>query len=275
MAFKKTFRRKRSFGLRRKPLARVRRTWHTEFNSNICNIQEFELSGEECITRFDLGIVTNPNLESKFGDSAKVVRLLGDVWWNLDPKLTGNFDDDVVRVGSTFGQLFLGLRKVQMFDVAGGFQLYHPDPLAWDFDMSESQWLRTWQHVWNPFDGYELNSSTFPPFALSMPVQCNEVKTSGLTDNDFTSGTGTINITTECHEPNCTACPQDAILGQSATVHAPRTWHWHIDLKKRIPLRENEALVLTVDMATPSTAGPVPDMTLNAWGNVRALLQYG
>lgn len=271
MAFRRGFRGRRrpSFGRRRAPLARVRRTWLTSINATVCDVQVIPLQVEACTTLFKIQILDNSLLESTFSDRARVRRVLGDLWFNIDPALGSDNDENFSRLASAIGQIFLGLRVGEETQLGASAS---PDPLQFDYDLSESRWLKTWQHSWNPFDNFEVELESFStaPQTVTGGV-CSDVHTTGAPDNIFTSGTGTIDIETDCTQ-DCITCTQPSTTPRSFVhLRANRVWHLHVDVRKRIPCRENQTLYLMGDVASPN---PFSDFNLLWWGNIRTLVEF-
>lgn len=287
MAFRRT--RKTPFRRRRSPMktfAKKRRTWVTSFNQDLCNVINQDFNATEVCQ--DVGVklilISSSTLHNVFSDRARVVRVLGDLW--LWPTITpdgSSFDKLAIAAAGSQFQGFVGLRRhdTNPLEIANESLNYIPRPLQSDsshdhaYDLSESQWKKTWQHTW--FPSYRFGIQGFSAqFNLSFPVQCNDVHTTGVGDNDFVDGTGTINIETTCNTPDCVACPQDlgdvALVGQMPGLPGP--WHVHVDYRKPISLREDQEL--EIDMQVVSAFGNAFQnvSVLALWGNVRSLLEY-
>lgn len=299
MAFRSKFRRPfRSKFRRRTPLARVRRTWVSSFNRSICAPIDVACTTVSpvitdppqpelqcCSTGFTLVLVDQAVLDSQFSDRLTIKRVVGDLW--IQPVMTATAENPDCNVllgqfASGFHQAFVGLRRYQK-DPLGvtGENPYIPRPLSGatslerDYDLSESQWRKTWQHSWTPDDGF-ISTNGGGTFNMSFPVSCQDTHTSGALDNDFVDGTGTINIVTDCNPPDCVPCPQDlstlALCGTSS--RSPRPWHLHIDVRKSIPLREDQEAAIQGECVFPfASANYIGELVM--WGNLRTLVQMG
>lgn len=278
MAFSRSFRTKprRTFkrGFKR-PVARVRRTWITSVNATLCNVQSVPLVGCSELpdqNRFRIVIVNNTVLEDKFSDRATLVRIVGDLWldpvWDAVPDTT--CDDQFGVTASAYTQMFVGLRRFEVNSLGAALVV---DPLDSDADLSESQWLKTWQHTWFPHGG-TLYTPTYTSHGCGVSV-CADTHTSGALSNDFVDGTGTIEIETTCNDPVTTTCDavQDSLCQQQFDY--PQPWHLHLDVKKRVPMREDQEVALEFQSVAPWAANPsAGSPRFEWWGNLRALLQY-
>jgi len=296
------FRRKRFFKkgprrfFNRRPLARVRRTWITSFNKSACDPLNATCSSDNpvnpdaplacCSVGLTLVLVDNPTLESVFSDQARVKRVLGDLWFL--PLATPNADpptclDTVGSAAVNFWQGFVGLRKYQLNPQGNSpTNPYIPRPLSGptaairDYDLSESEWKKTWQHFHVPQDITADNEFT-GSLALTFPTVCADVHTAGALDNDFVDGTGTINIETTCNDPVCTTCPQDTSNIKWCTEGAanPQPWHLHVDWRRTLSLREDEEFSLQAEFVFPFGASPDFTFQVQVIGNLRTLVQMG
>lgn len=275
MAFRRRFRRpfRRTFR-RRTPLAHVRRTWVTALLPTVCDFTEFalvpcgELSNSSAQTRFIL--LTNSVLEAQFSDRARVVRIVGDLVFQptWDGTVAGDCTGDFLAALTAYGQAHMGLRRYEKN--AAGFALT-VDPLGNTQDYSEAQWLRTWQHFWIP--NAEVNFAASHTTKSCAVAICPDVHTTGAPDNIFTEGTGTIDIETDCsvYGPVECSATQDATCIES--VKFPVPWHFKIDMKKRIPLREDQELALELEVMWPNT-NTLVNPRVQVFGGIKLLLEY-
>lgn len=269
MAFRKN--KRTSIRRFRTPLAKVRRDWHTALNVT-CGDLVIAMR-DECTTLAEIVLVDQTTLQSKYSDRATVKRLLGDLWFR--PQITpaalafGDLVGLTTLVGN-YTQLFVGLRKRE---VNASGQSFAVDPYFHDEDMSDSQWIRTWQHLFYGDACFE--ESLVDVGSVSFPVVCTDTHTTGLPSNTFVNGTGDIDIETDCLPPDCVACPNET--GTEVTslkACLPRPFHLHMDLKKSISLRDNEELTLTLSIANEFFAQLQPHgHVMRVRGNVRAVMQ--
>jgi len=276
VAFRRKFRRfSRGRSFRRgPPVARVRRTWVTALLPTVCDFLEFalqpcgELHTGSAQTRFVL--LPNSQLESQFSDRARVVRIVGDLIFQptWDATVAGDCTGDFLAGLTGYGQAFMGLRKYEKN--AAGFALT-VDPLGNTTDYSEAQWLRTWQHFWVPRADVQFAAShTTKSCAIGI---CADTHTTGAPDNILTDGTGTIDIETDCtvYGPvECTATQDPACV---ETVGFPSVWHQRFDMKKRIPLREDQELALEAEFMWPNAATLV-NPRIQVFGGIKLLLEF-
>jgi len=281
MAFRRgsrRFSRRRSF--RRRPLARVRRTWHTGFQANICNLLELGLSGcgdqGNQDNRVHLILLSNADLESKWSDRATVKRIVGDLFWQ---PAVDNSPDPGVQTFNTYAsgvyEYHWGLYKQRISQVQpnGSLDLH---PLTNSVDYSEGEWLKTWHGSPNP--DFEFTFSDIPTHDANFIVNCGlDIHTTGFPDNDFTDGTGTINIETSCNpeDNQCHTCAQPGFNISGSQARIPKYKHQHFDVRKSIPLRENECLELQWTVVSPfadqlATFNPRQQL----WGAIKLLLQF-
>lgn len=274
MAFRrKSFRRSPRYFKRRRPVARVRRTWVTSIVPTICNPLEVPLG--PCTEGFGPGqgriiLLDNSVLESTFSDRAVVKRIVGDLWFApaYDLGTNADCDEQFGALTTFFVQAFVGLRKLQTN--ANG-DVLKVDPLASDTDYSESEWLRTWQHMWQP--QYRANLDPQHTVNSCAATICPDVHTAGLLDNDFVDGTGTINIETDCGDPQLIECTATQATRCSFQTDVPKFWHLHLDIRKSIMLREFEELGLDMDFLY-ADAATVTDPRMEITGGIKVLLQY-
>jgi len=269
--FRRPFRRRSSF---RRPVARVRRTWVTSLVPTVCQPLEValqdcgELNQSSSQARFVL--MTNSLLQSKFSDRARVVRIVGDLWISItwDDTVPSTCEAQLFAYLSAYAQAFMGLRRYEKN--AAGFALT-VDPLGSDTDYSEAQWLRTWQHAWLPVN--RLNTVPSHTVKNCTAVICTDTHTTGAPDNIFTDGTGTIDIETDCLEPNIIECNavQDSFCEVSAS--SPQPWHQRFDMKKRIPLREDQELALELETMFPAAVSLV-NPRLQIFGGIKCLVEF-
>lgn len=280
MAFRRTSRRtfrRRPFR-RGRPLARVRRTWDTTLNTTQCCVLDVTINpcGEGCenATDWKLVILDNAELQSRFSDQARVARVLGDLWFA--PTMTTPPADlgDIIQAISSLGywSFFAGIRKEQVDNTGSVLPVF---PLANDHDFSESQWLKTWNYEQYNSSGQLLASTQLPAGSqLNLPVQCGDVHTTGAPDNILSSGSGTIDIETDCTTPNCFGCAQPELFTVNPSTRViPSLLHLHVDFKRKVSLRENEQLSLQMAAAFPfvdPAIGPV----MQWFGRMKTLLEY-
>lgn len=273
MAFRRRFKRRfrRPF---RRPVARLRRTWVTSLVPTACQPLEValqpcgELSNSSAQARFIL--LNSTLLEDKFSDRARIARIVGDllfsVTWDdtVDATCAGNF----VGAISAFGQAFLALRRYQKN--AAGFALTL-DPLASDFDYSEGQWLKTWQHFWVP----DIELQVIPQHVTkSCAIAiCSDTHTTGAPSNILTEGSGTIDIETDCSVYGPVECEATQDTSCIQTVKFPRVWRQHFDIKKRIPVRENEEVAFELECMWPN-ASLLVNPRIQIMGGIKLLLEY-
>lgn len=263
--------RRLGFG-RRTPLARIRRTWFTGFFGNICEPTQIAFSGD-CVTNALITLLDNSNLELLFSDRASVKRVLGDLWFlPTFSNLTGDCATVVQAVQlQQFNQLFVGLRRYERNQAGNTFPI---DPLNLSYDLSESQFRKTWQHCF--LGANSVADLAYPMRNVATAAVCPDVHTTGLPDNSFTDGTGTIDIETTCNEDFCHPCPEDAFDVCKLEAWSVRPWHLHLDVRRSIPMRENQELGLNIAFAQQfanviATYSPV----MQVFGNVRLLVQMG
>lgn len=275
MAFRRTFRPRFRRFRRRKPVARVRRSWITSLVPTIC--QPLIVPLPACVgeNQFPTGmarivLVDNNVLQSSFSDRAVVKRIVGDFWFipTYDGTDPSDCNDAFAAAGNLFIQAFAGLRKV---NVNNNGESLTVTPLVSDFDFSESEWLKTWQHLWAP--KAELIYVGAHDVKSCSSAICPDVETTGLLDNTFTDGTGTINIETDCGDPIITECTSTQDPRCDGKVTFPPPWHLHLDIRKSIPMRENEHLGLELEFGYSNIATLV-NPHIEVVGGVKCLLQY-
>lgn len=281
MAFRRRF--KRRFPLRRRgpPLARVRRNWLTSLVPTVCDPLEIPLHGcpTEVHPEYDLArivLVSQATLDSQYSDRAKLVRIVGDLWMNLtwDDTSPSTPIQQFIAAVSAYGQAFVGLRKYQVNGLGAVLPVY---PITFGGpadDYSDAQWYRTWQHMWIP-----TSEVTYLPQITTQNCGvaiCSDTHTTGLTDNIFVEGTGTINIETDCGEPQTVECNsvQPDFVSQNARFPIP--WHLKLDVKKRIALRENEEIALEFQFMLPTAlaGGNLVNPRVQVFGGIKSLLQF-
>jgi len=274
MAFRRKFSKRFRRPFRRAPVARVRRTWRTALVPTVCN--QLEVPLEPCPVEDQTGslarivLVDNTTLESSFSDRARVKRVVGDLWFapTWDDTTPSNCAQHFLAALSAYYQTHIGLRRFES-NRLGSFGNF--SPLTSDYDYSEAQWLKTWQHVWIP----EATVDFIPSFTqvACAAVLCPDVHTAGILDNDFVEGTGTINIETDCGDPQTITC--DAVQPNqcNSSVKFPRPWHVHFDIKKSVPLRENMGLALDMEFIAPNS-GFLVNPRMQIFGGLKVLLQY-
>jgi len=215
-------------------------------------------------------LLNNSLLESTFSDRARVVRIVGDLW--QVPAWDGTDPDNCLgNLSAAFSfslQAFMGLRRYEKNNAG---QVLAVSPLENDADYSESQWLKTWQHLWWPrsevnfIDGYTDHGCAV--------YVCPDVHTTGILDNDFVDGTGTINIETDCGDPTTVQCDSTQDERCNLTVDFPRPWHTHLDIKKRIPLREDQELALELNYIYSDIVSLVSPR-VQVFGGIKVLMEY-
>jgi len=287
MAFRKRSKfRKRPF---RAKLARRRKTWQ-QFNIDPCNpvILEHCVPEDGCCTdKAALELLGNQQLQDLYSDRASVVRVLGDLWFcpNMGT-ITAPIDIREWLGWLGDAEHFLGLRRGEITSQQPTMPLADIWDNAFD-DLSEAQWMKTWQHLDRALNNFEYNDATTlaSTFGWQFPVSQADTHTfvvPGTTGcNNFASGTGNICIeTTDVGEFECVSCDQGfdqgAINFTGVKLAAPRMWHVHLDVKKRIPLRENQGLYLVYNLRHYSAAPPpAEDSFTSIFGNVRTLIEMG
>jgi len=284
MAFRRKTRRfKRPF---RAKLARRRKTWY-QFNLDPCNplILEHCPADDGCCTdKAAIELLGNQQLQDLFSDRASVVRVLGDLWF-VDNMGTITSPGDIRAWLQYLGskQEFLGLRRGEITSQAPTMPLSD----IWDTnfdDLSEGQWFKTWQNFHTAFSDFGVGdmSSLASGWSMFFPVRGSDVHThiaSVESCNPLTSGTGDICIETD-FEDDCLECGQALNQGQvnftQTSLDAPRPWHVHLDVKKRISLRENQGLYLLYNLRHWLTPPPLSADSFTAiYGNVRLLIEMG
>lgn len=276
MAFRRKFRGRSPFRFRRgrRPVARVRRTWVTSLVPTVC--QPLEVALQDCgellhsAAQARFVLMTQSLLQSKFSDRAKVVRIVGDLWMQptWDDTVPSTCEAQFFAYISAYMQAFMGLRRYEKN--AAGFALT-VDPLGSDTDYSEAQWLRTWQHAWLPQNRLEvIPAHTTKNCAIGI---CADTHTTGAPSNIFTEGTGDIDIETDCtvYGPVECSAEQDSMCVLSAL--SPSPWHQRFDLKKRIPLREDQELGLELEMMMPAATALV-NPRLQIFGGIKVLVEF-
>jgi len=280
MRFKRRFVRQKRRAFRR-PMARVRRTWHNSLLLSTCDVISLNLSG--CVddegqvspdseNDFVIGLLSKEDLEDSFSDRCTVKRIVGDLFWQ--PGADDPADCAIAQIlyqGIGTYEWFAGLRKtIGSKALPAGPQL---SPLVEGEDFSEGQWLKTWHRYVEP--DTRIGDNQFDVSQMQFPVVVHNVHTDGPPENIFVDGDGEFSVVTEVgHE--CDVCAESAASGCSQTIQFPRTQHLHLDIRKSISLRENELLQLQLGFIAPFAGGPVqtynPKMFL--WGSIKSLLQF-
>ena len=285
MAFKR-FRAKRgrTFRRHRAPLARKRRTWITSLRTGCTPlIVPWDPGQESCAVLSKFILVDNALLESGFSDRATVRRILGDLWFIPTYEFTGQYQDDYVQLSGAYWATHLGLLRKPLGRATTSSALQTPVyiPSQVDFDYSEAEWLKTWQHQWWPAQGQALELVVQPAGSHVIGVsQCNDVHTTGLPDNSFVDGTGTINIETDCMTPTCFDCEvtNSNVIQTNASAKIPDPWHVHFDIQKRIPMREDQELYLMLDWhlyTVPAQPLANPGWNMAVTGGIKTVIEMG
>jgi len=270
----------------RSKLARKRRTW-MQFNIDPCEPLEvpFCTPNDGCCTeQAKVVLLSNQELEDLYSDRCSVVRLLGDLWFFPRPGTITSQENlqEWIQYMQAY-QAFVGLRRGEISDVdsTASFDIW-----AQNFDsLSEAQWMRTWQHVSHENFEQMVGNNLASGWTGTFPVRGSDTHTTFAGTNPeacsvLTSGTGNICIQTDM-EDDCLDCGQALDLGQigmaSATARYPSAWHIHIDVKKKIAMRENQELYLMVNFRHFGQAGalPVDEGFWQIRGNVRPLIEMG
>lgn len=261
MAFRKRTFRRRPFR-RGPPLARKRRTWIETVVVDPCNplvVPFCPVDDGCCTTRWNQVVVDNAVLDQQFSDRATVRRILGNLQIWADPNIEAAPlpADQYARVAALYGSLFVQL-LVRPTSAAGQAQL---PPDIWDTTSSlsgysESKAKKTWWHHWWSNDRFHLVEGASSA-AGQMPVWKPALKdcVTGLvnqciTRDALTAGDGyTWNYTVPGGielTGDCGGCEGLAWQGQNneGKLDFPRVWNFSFDVRKRIPLREDETLIL-------------------------------
>lgn len=308
MAFRKRFTKRRSFRRRGQPLARKRVNWFNSYDNNLCSDLDLfppcddpEVDGTfSCCTPLALlTLVNNSTLEQDYSDRARVVRMIGQLWLGLD--FTNSINDfatlifahgppfttvETAQATNTYlsflnAYMRVGLWKTAIgHDDAGQAIFVGLNPMT-DYTYTEGQWKHVWEHAWVPqrTDGF---GQTGPGFFV--PSGCCSVVTGEYSAPDILDGTTvpltetSLDIQTEC-QPCAGTAPADAQLtGVGFQFKYPAAWHLAWDRKFKIPLRENEQLMLSIGWrATPNSTsiqGVLRQPTLQMFGGIRTLLQF-
>lgn len=283
--FRKNFR-------RRGNLARKRLNWH-QFNIDPCEALEIpfcEATDGCCTDQAKLVLLSNEELQDLYSDRATVVRLLGDLWIQPLPGTVATVEQlsDWILWMQAY-QSFVGLRKGEVSSQTdtATFDIWDSTIPDRD-DLSEGRWLKTWQHLSTQGFEQSLGQNLASGWTATMPVADIDVHTTAGTPgveacSPMASGTGNICIETT-GDVDCVDCGQALTLGQiafsSATVRQPQSWHIHFDVKKKIPMRENEELYLMMNWRhfAPTPATLVGLIDTGFWavrGNIRILTSMG
>jgi len=217
---------------------------------------DFAPGVESCEQVLDLILLDNAALESGFSDRCTVKRIVGGLWVKPLPDYAsaGTPDDLYTGLNSGTFHAHLGLLRKPLghegpvTPLSTGKYFPHEE----DFSLSEAEWLKTWQHMWSPADGipgYEL-TAVAPDTSSQTAVWPTVIQTCSAPDNVFADGNGTFCIETTTEESFCVPCDQQAGLASfSQFVSIPRWWHIPLDLKKSIPMREDQELKLELSLA--------------------------
>jgi len=303
MAFRKKF---RKFSRRRRqPLARKRVDWFKSYDNNLCQGPDVfpgckEESAEAvcCTSLGMLTLVANSSLQQEYSDRARVVRMIGQLWMQLDftqtiidyatvllghPPATALEECEASEVYLSFVKAYMrvGLWKTQVgHDDAGNEIFVGLNPMT-DFTYTEGQWKHVWEHAWNPVRK-DISSHSGPGFFTNSgccPVVTGEYSAPDILDGTTVPFTETaLDIQTDC-QPCAGTPPNDfQALSCSHEFTYPGAWHLSWDKKFKIPLRENERLMLSIGWrAYPATSVALtgiqqPD--LQVFGGIRTLLQF-
>jgi len=286
MAFRKRFPRRRFNRRFRAPLARKRKTWVTSLRSG-CNYLSIEYNPpvESCSMQFKAVLLDNALLEGGFSDRATVKRILGDFWFTPQPDF-GNYTtpelmySDLANFGNHFVHVGL-LKKGLGRDSTGTLQTPNFFPINDDFDYSEAQWLKTWQHLWQPQDQTSFILQNVANGAAGrFPVGTDDTHTylvpGTAACNELATGSGFICIETE-HSVDCEECPQPfGLATESIEVAIPQKWHVHLDIKKSIPMREDDELYLHFDWAGGIGSGgtPIVPWHTSMYFDIKTLVEF-
>ena len=284
MAFRRIRRIRKGRTFRRgPPLARVRRTWFESLNIDPCEalVVPFCTPNDGCCTTlWKMVLLDKLALESQFNDRASVKRILGDLWLTVDPSLQNatSFGDQFNRLSQAFAHMFIGLRRGEQDQTDTTLS---PDIWANADMLADGQWMKTWQHIWNPFDQYVLHTGTNSApinVNLNIPVGTDDTHTHILgveLCNTLSAGSGDICIETD-HSVDCVPCPQEfpaaAFNWATNDIGTPRLWHVHFDIRKSIPMRENQELYM---MFNGRSQTQFTDFNFLMYGNFRTLVQMG
>lgn len=307
MAFRKRFTKRRTFRRRGQPVARKRVNWFNSYDNNLCSdldsfppCEDPTSDGEfSCCTPLALlTLVNNATLEQDYSDRARVVRMIGQLWLELDLSqsiidygtlVLGHPPANTLETAQTTN-LYLSLMhcymRVALWKTAiGKDDAANPiyiglNPLT-DYTYTEGQWKHVWEHAWTPIrqDGF---GQTGPGFFV--PSGCCSVVTGTYSAPDILDGTtvplteDSLDIQTDC-QPCAGTAPNDAQLTDVRYgFKYPSAWHLAWDRKFKIPLRENEQLMMSIGWrATPNATlvqNTLAQPTLKMFGGIRTLLQF-
>lgn len=303
MAFRKKF---RKFSRRRRgqPIARKRVTWFESYNNNLCSgPDEFTRCAtenpEECCTSLaSLTLVNNDTLEQQFSDRLRVIRLVGNLWINVNyAELFDQYAEVLFGHAAPFSvleqtqstalalswlqtYLRVAISKVAVGRDGAGQQIWLGlNPLT-PVTFSEGQWKWIWEHAWNPVQERNFQQ-TGPGFYTNpgcCPIITGEFSPPDILDGTTVPLTGTdLEIETDC-QPCAGTPPGDGqfIAGVYGTK-MPNWWKLSFDKKVSIPMRENERLLLQLGWKTFDGLFVLPpnfDAVLQVYGGIRSLLQY-
>jgi len=308
MAFRKRFSRGRrsSFRKRGQPLARKRVNWFKSYDNSLCQGPDLfpgcdgtqELEGPCCTNLAMLTLINNATLEAEYSDRARVVRMIGQLWLGLDfSQALTDFRNNLALPNTQLGNaqattLFMsymtaymrvGLWKTQIGKDDFGAPLFVGLNPMTDFTYTEGQWKHVWEHAWNPSRTDRLSQTGAGFFS---PAACCPTLITPYSAPDILDGT-TVPLTETTEEWECQPCAGAAPVDGSALasdfeVKFPSRWHLAWDRKFKIPLRENEQLMLSIGWyANPSTqaqpfggSSAITQPTLEVFGGIRTLLQF-
>lgn len=283
MAFRKT--RRKSFRFR-KPVARKRTTWVESLVIDPCNPLRVPFCAPTdgcCTTKWKMILMDQNTMQGLFSDRLSVVRIVGNLWIVPDPNLFAASPlESYDRLRAISAECFFGLKRGETTTQSASATSDIWDPTG--TDLSEFQWMKTWAHRWEAFDGFGIESATNTAgvdWTSYTPVVRPDTHTfvvPGVTAcNPMATGTGDICIETTFEE-ECVGClqgiPPFALNMFNAKLLARPNWHVSFDIKKKIPMRENQELYLMFNGRNPSTA-PFDDFAWQIKGNLRALVQMG
>jgi len=237
-----------------------------------------------CTDKAGIELLGNLTLQGSFSDRAVVRRVLGDLWFV--PRMgtiTSPADIETWMVWLNQAEEFLGLRigevNSQTPNGAPLFDIWNP---AYE-DLSEGQWKKTWQRFLDG-NGVSLGLGINGDISIDLNMPASDVHTTGSTIpgakscSTLASGSGSICIDTSI---DCEACPQGftagAINWSSSSSRFPPAWHVHLDVKKRLSLRENQVLYLVYNLRHYDQGSTLPanDSFTAIYGNVRCLVEMG
>lgn len=265
------------------PVARKRRTWLQSLNIDPCQFLELDhcLPQDGCCTdKAAIELIGQTTLQDQFSDRLVVRRILGDLWFTPNMGTITSVGDIPNWINYLSAkQEFLGIRVGEVNSQHVTAPLY--DVWATNFDdLAEGQWKKTWQNFTSPLPEFSAGANDALSFDLNLPA--SDVHTTGSTIpgakscSTLASGTGSICIDTSI---DCEACPQginaNAITWSNFAGKMPGSWHVHIDMRRRVSLRENQVLYLIYNLRHWGGAPPASDSFTAIRGNVRTLVELG